>query len=202
MRLQKERENNETIEVKSKEIRKCLAGLNLTQKDNEEEEPSLLLTKLRDDALLLYIFSFLSSPKDLGLSVARVCRRLWKLSIVNELWCRLTLKRWPELAHATEIDDWQILFHRKHREDSKYGDLLTQELAKCDWYLCPNGHPYLIGECRQPVKTAKCAVCKEPIGWKAHRMLATNERLGPVAAGNSRRKPDRRRHGRQNRRRA
>jgi len=108
--------------------------------------------------------------------------------VANELWQPLTLQRWPELAHATEIDDWQSLLHRKHREDSKYGDLLTQDLAHCDWYLCPNGHPYLIGECRMPMKTAKCAVCKEPIGGKAHQMLATNERLGPVAAGDYRRK--------------
>ncbi|XP_077976279.1 E3 ubiquitin-protein ligase rnf213-alpha-like isoform X2 [Styela clava] len=43
-------------------------------------------------------------------------------------------------------------------------------------YTCPNGHIYTIGECTQPMQTAKCADCGATIGGAAHRPAAGNQR--------------------------
>jgi len=73
-----------------------------------------------------------------------------------------------------------------------------KEFSECDWYACPNGHVYLIGECRYdhllpslykkdiplistttfdrlPMTMAKCAACGAKIGGKSHMMLKSNE---------------------------
>jgi hypothetical protein len=50
----------------------------------------------------------------------------------------------------------------------------------CDWYTCPNGHLYVIGECRLPMAMGKCPTCGERLGGKSHRMIENNRRLGRV----------------------
>ena len=36
------------------------------------------------------------------------------------------------------------------------------------WYRCPRGHPYTVGECGKPMQSAKCAQCGAPIGGNNH----------------------------------
>ncbi|CAD7957434.1 unnamed protein product [Amoebophrya sp. A120] len=43
--------------------------------------------------------------------------------------------------------------------------------------LCPNGHPYYIGDCGQAYTQAKCPECGEDVGGSAHNLLATNKRM-------------------------
>ncbi|XP_067937583.1 E3 ubiquitin-protein ligase rnf213-alpha-like [Watersipora subatra] len=45
-------------------------------------------------------------------------------------------------------------------------------------YRCPNGHPYVIGNCGRPYTTAKCHDCGAQIGGQAHRAHAGNQTLG------------------------
>lgn len=184
-KIQEETATNKEAEERSKAIRQYLAELIIEPQkgeiDRDGDSQPFLLWKLEEDTLLLHLLSFLQNPKDV-ISVSGVCRRLWKLSVDNLLWQPLALTRWPELQSASDVDDWKLLYLRKHREDTKYGDFMTSvEFAKCDWYACPNGHPYMIGECRKPMKMARCAVCKELIGGAQHKMLATNQRIGAVA---------------------
>ncbi|XP_053396012.1 E3 ubiquitin-protein ligase rnf213-alpha-like [Mercenaria mercenaria] len=41
------------------------------------------------------------------------------------------------------------------------------------FYRCPNGHPYVIGDCGRPFVKAKCQ-CGAEIGGRAHKLLETN----------------------------
>nr|XP_039262088.1 E3 ubiquitin-protein ligase rnf213-alpha-like [Styela clava] len=44
-------------------------------------------------------------------------------------------------------------------------------------YACPNGHPYIIGECTRPMVEAKCPTCGETIGGRLHVAAEGNERI-------------------------
>jgi len=172
--IQEEAAKNKDAEEHSKAVRRYLSELVI----EPQCDGALLLSKIEDDTLLLHLMSFLRPPDVVSVSCG--CRRLWKLSVDDYLWKPFALDRWPELSSTTEIDDWKLLYRRKHKEETKYGDFM-QSFGKCDWYACPNGHPYMIGECRKPMKMARCAVCKELIGGREHKMLANNQRIGAVA---------------------
>lgn len=42
------------------------------------------------------------------------------------------------------------------------------------WYVCPNGHPYVITECGGAMQQSKCPECHEGIGGSNHALLSTN----------------------------
>ncbi|KAL3881513.1 hypothetical protein ACJMK2_027945, partial [Sinanodonta woodiana] len=42
------------------------------------------------------------------------------------------------------------------------------------FYLCPNGHPYVIGECGRPYSVSKCPNCGLEIGGNSHVLLPGN----------------------------
>ena len=46
-------------------------------------------------------------------------------------------------------------------------------------HLCPNGHPYYIGECGRPMQVAKCPACGADVGGQGHRLLGGN-RAGEI----------------------
>ncbi|KAF9106326.1 hypothetical protein BGX27_009207 [Mortierella sp. AM989] len=42
------------------------------------------------------------------------------------------------------------------------------------WYLCPNGHPYVIGECGMAMEGSICPECGARVGGGDHTLLSTN----------------------------
>ncbi|KAG0001862.1 hypothetical protein BGZ79_004031 [Entomortierella chlamydospora] len=42
------------------------------------------------------------------------------------------------------------------------------------WYRCPNGHPYVIGECGMAMESSECPECGARVGGGDHRLLQTN----------------------------
>ncbi|KNE64930.1 hypothetical protein, variant [Allomyces macrogynus ATCC 38327] len=48
------------------------------------------------------------------------------------------------------------------------------------WYRCPNGHPYVIGDCGMAMQTARCNECGERIGGGSHTLLATNQHANDI----------------------
>lgn len=42
------------------------------------------------------------------------------------------------------------------------------------WFLCPNGHPYMIADCGGAMVESKCPDCGEQVGGSQHTLLATN----------------------------
>ena len=42
------------------------------------------------------------------------------------------------------------------------------------WYACPNGHPYVIGDCHGATVESRCNECRAVIGGSSHRLRADN----------------------------
>ena len=42
------------------------------------------------------------------------------------------------------------------------------------WYQCPRGHVYSVGDCGQPMETAKCPDCNSSIGGQNHILVQNN----------------------------
>ncbi|KAF9584715.1 hypothetical protein BGW38_005439, partial [Lunasporangiospora selenospora] len=42
------------------------------------------------------------------------------------------------------------------------------------WYMCPNGHTYVIGECGMAMQESQCPECGARIGGGSHELLQTN----------------------------
>ena len=45
-------------------------------------------------------------------------------------------------------------------------------LKQVRWYVCPNGHPYSIGECGRPMQMGNCPDCGAPIGGQHHQNVS------------------------------
>lgn len=45
--------------------------------------------------------------------------------------------------------------------DKSFNDMIIKavDLSKGAWFECPNGHPYVIGECGGAVTASKCPTC-------------------------------------------
>ncbi|XP_052217509.1 E3 ubiquitin-protein ligase rnf213-alpha-like [Dreissena polymorpha] len=59
-------------------------------------------------------------------------------------------------------------------EDRENNDILNAATSEERVYLCPNGHPYLIGECGRPWTVSTCADCGETIGGYYHESSGDN----------------------------
>ena len=42
------------------------------------------------------------------------------------------------------------------------------------FYRCPNGHPYVIGDCGGATQTSYCPECRAQIGGSQHRVVSDN----------------------------
>lgn len=140
-------------------------------------------TKSNDITLLILIFQHLDA-KSLAL-LGCTSRYYQKSSSMDLIWKPLCIFRWPELKMSKSIDfdpfpAWKNCYNRKHKEDSTSMKDLMNIFGACDWYTCPNGHLYVIGECRLPVQLAKCPECGLSIGGKYHRMVNTNKHIGII----------------------
>jgi len=156
-RIKVEKEKTATLEANAKAVRNYLDSLHI----EPQESGCFLLSDNFEDSVLLHILSFLD-PKELVL-LSSISRRLWKMSLSDQLWKPLAIQVWPELEMATQVDDWNLLYRRKSEyllfkfrtnpspkgaEKATEYKHLMKEFSECDWYACPNGHVYLIGECR------------------------------------------------------
>ncbi|XP_030749161.1 NFX1-type zinc finger-containing protein 1-like [Sitophilus oryzae] len=55
----------------------------------------------------------------------------------------------------------------------------AMDMSKGHWYKCPNGHPYVIGECGGAMQIAKC-FCGAQIGGTDHHLLRSNAHAGEM----------------------
>jgi hypothetical protein len=53
------------------------------------------------------------------------------------------------------------------------------------WFECPNGHPYLIGECGGAMQVSKCPDCGVPVGGTSHQLLPSNNRAAAIEGDNA-----------------
>jgi len=156
--------------------------LDLSMKSGDDElklEECISLLESLKREILLRICGFLNLRE--LCSVSQVSKLLHKASSSIELWKERSIARWPELTHAKEVSDneWKSLYGRKHKEGTNIKDF-AKIYRGCDFYQCPNGHAFLIGECRLPMQIGRCPECNEKIGGKHHAMLNSNQRRGDV----------------------
>ncbi|CAF0927851.1 unnamed protein product [Adineta steineri] len=59
-------------------------------------------------------------------------------------------------------------------ENERIAIVSALKMSKGHWYLCPNGHPYVITECGGANQESQCPDCGERIGGQNHRLLDTN----------------------------
>lgn len=129
----------------------------LTQQTEYASRSRLASSSLLDyfrgkPTLLLRIFSFLDVCS--LCRVACVSGEIRAIANSDSLWRPLALRFFPELRHRIDDVDWKLAFMRKAMEPTTtLGDLVLghAELRHCDWYTCPEGHWYAIGECRLPM---------------------------------------------------
>ena len=54
-------------------------------------------------------------------------------------------------------------------------------LSAGQWYQCPNGHPYVIGECGGAMELSKCNECQATIGGVSHSLVGNNSQASQFA---------------------
>jgi hypothetical protein len=54
-------------------------------------------------------------------------------------------------------------------EERKKEFIQIMNVATGRWYICPNGHPYSVGECGRPMESISCPECGAPIGGHDHQ---------------------------------
>jgi len=59
-------------------------------------------------------------------------------------------------------------------------DLAGYGSAKGKWFVCPNGHPYAIGECGGATQLSTCPDCKASIGGTGHQLVPGNKFAGHI----------------------
>jgi hypothetical protein len=82
------------------------------------------------------------------------------------------LRRDPENSDAKAIQDGLL-----KNIIPKLAQALQGEVQRGAWYMCRNGHPYVIGECGGAMEQAKCP-CGAPIGGANHALRADNQHYG------------------------
>lgn len=56
----------------------------------------------------------------------------------------------------------------------------AMSLKQGQWFKCPNGHIYAIGECGGATQVSRCYECGQSIGGTNHRLLSTNSLAGEM----------------------
>jgi hypothetical protein len=60
--------------------------------------------------------------------------------------------------------------------DNLLAQLIVQRVERGYYFVCPNVHPYLIGECGGAMQQSKCPDCGEVVGGGNHALSAGNRR--------------------------
>ncbi|CAF3694346.1 unnamed protein product [Rotaria sp. Silwood1] len=63
-------------------------------------------------------------------------------------------------------------------ENERIAIVSALNMKQGHWYICPNGHPYVITECGGANQESQCPDCRERIGGQNHRLLETNRHFG------------------------
>ena len=71
-----------------------------------------------------------------------------------------------EMEEFKKISDRLRPWKEEIDTDHNYQDMIIKAvgLDKGSWFECPNGHPYVIGECGGAMETSRCPECNETIG--------------------------------------
>jgi transcription initiation factor IIE alpha subunit len=80
---------------------------------------------------------------------------------------------------ATRKESQKIEEMKKRKEKAEIIAAMAKELgqmSKGHWFYCPNGHPYVIGECGGAMQVSKCPDCGARVGGAHHKLIETNQK--------------------------
>lgn len=89
----------------------------------------------------------------------------------------------PQLANLERL---KVKIHKMYNEEERRGVLrevfqaLQGDLSRYNGssqghcFVCPNGHPYFIGECGGGNQISKCPDCGAPVGGTSHSLTTGN----------------------------
>ena len=83
---------------------------------------------------------------------------------------RYTLSCWVQLQVSPE--EWQSIMKGLLTGSADLAN--AGYMGQGHFYRCPNGHPYVIGDCGGATQTSFCPECRAPIGGTQHRVVSSN----------------------------
>ncbi|RUS21170.1 hypothetical protein BC937DRAFT_93413 [Endogone sp. FLAS-F59071] len=93
-----------------------------------------------------------------------------ELALVNEI----KIQQEENRQRLTEQEKSQVI--SAMNEETKHG--VAYNIVGGRWFVCPNNHPYYIGECGGATEVSKCPHCKASIGGSNHRVIESNRFYG------------------------
>ena len=94
-----------------------------------------------------------------------------------------TLEQIKDIEHRRVEEQLEKLFResehmqaeaRKKWMEEQKKILAAVEGSASHWFVCSNGHPYVIGECGGAMETSKCPDCNEQVGGGSHHLVNTS----------------------------
>ena len=83
-------------------------------------------------------------------------------------------KKWKEMAVELKKTTGGLGISETERQEI----VKALNMGRGAWYACPNGHPYVIGECHGATVVSRCNECGAEIGGTQHRLRADNTTFG------------------------
>ena len=112
---------------------------------------------------------------DMKLSVSHEATIAESIKTVHESgWRREKLSEDDENKIANVIEDMEKSYNLGLSERERVEIVKAIDLNKGHWFMCPNGHPYCIGECGGAMQTSKCPECGHVIGGQSHQLASGN----------------------------
>ncbi|KAG1474195.1 hypothetical protein G6F56_000498 [Rhizopus delemar] len=93
-----------------------------------------------------------------------------EVGLVNKIKARLEEKR----RELTDNERQQIV----NAMNQEVQDTGIHSIVGGRWFVCPNEHPYHIGDCGGATEVSKCPDCSAPIGGTQHRVIESNRFYG------------------------
>jgi hypothetical protein len=92
---------------------------------------------------------------DYSATAKQIFSKKFVISFDEEARCRVALEKFSPVEDLRKV-------------------IISSELENLDFYRCPNGHIYSIGDCGAAVEVAVCPECKAQIGGTSHQLVRDN----------------------------
>jgi hypothetical protein len=99
-----------------------------------------------------------------------------EIALVNTIKMQLEKER----QRLTDIEKSQIISAMNN--ETRQG---PHNIVGGRWFVCPNNHPYYIGDCGGATEVSKCPECDASIGGTQHKVVETNRFFGEFDGSNS-----------------
>jgi hypothetical protein len=84
-----------------------------------------------------------------------------------------TIKHKQEIARNSLSEEERRQIINAMNEETRTTDFNSMVGGR--WFVCPNKHPYYIGNCGGATQISKCPDCSATIGGTQHRVVSTNK---------------------------